>query len=290
MIRSPLFYSGDKYKILDQILPYIDENKRFIDPFVGGGSIVANINNKQIWVNDTNKHIIYLLKYFKNTDLHLIIKNIVKVSKKYNLSLSAYNKYEKKGDKNFFSKINKEGQLRLRSDFNKTKSTKLLFPLILYSYNRLIRFNGSGDYNVPVGTLDINKNVIKHIEEYTSEIKQKDIRFTNLDFKNIIMKAGERDVVFIDPPYLISNAEYNSNWFEKNEIELYKYIDEAIERGADILVTNYKKRGAMKNEIFSKFLKNKTKIKLRSFHYSFHNNSGNDAIEYLVIGDKNVKK
>jgi len=38
--RSPLFYVGDKYKLLNEILPYFPkEIDRFIEPFTGGGSV-----------------------------------------------------------------------------------------------------------------------------------------------------------------------------------------------------------------------------------------------------------
>lgn len=283
MIRSPLFYSGDKYKVLDQILPYIPKHKRFVDPFVGGASIIANIENKLILVNDISAELISILKYLKNTPAQEIIESIKNVAKNYNLSISAFTKYDKKGDKKYYAELNRSGHKKLRGEYNKTKSVVLLFPLVLYSYNRILRFNSKGEYNVPVGTLDINKNVIKHINDFSNSIKNKEIEFSNKNYKEIFNDVTKDDVVFIDPPYIVSTAEYNQIWTQKDEEELYVLIEEAILKGATMLVTNYKNRGDKQNYTFQKFYKGKQKVKLKSFHYSFHNNKGNDSTEYIVI-------
>ena len=46
--RSPFFYVGDKYKLLKQLLPLFPENieGRFVEPFVGGGSVYLNTKYK----------------------------------------------------------------------------------------------------------------------------------------------------------------------------------------------------------------------------------------------------
>ncbi len=39
--RSPLFYVGDKYKLIREIKDYFPENiETFIEPFTGGGSVL----------------------------------------------------------------------------------------------------------------------------------------------------------------------------------------------------------------------------------------------------------
>ena len=42
--RSPLFYVGDKYKLIKEIRTHFPPAiKRFIEPFVGGGSVFLNV-------------------------------------------------------------------------------------------------------------------------------------------------------------------------------------------------------------------------------------------------------
>ena len=58
VIRSPLFYTGDKYKLIPELKKYFptDINK-FVEPFVGGGSVFLNIQAKQFYENDIDKNI-----------------------------------------------------------------------------------------------------------------------------------------------------------------------------------------------------------------------------------------
>ena len=43
--RSPLFYVGDKYKLVREIRTHFPAHiNRLIEPFVGGGSVMMNID------------------------------------------------------------------------------------------------------------------------------------------------------------------------------------------------------------------------------------------------------
>ena len=48
--RSPMFYVGDKYKLINEIKQYFPKNiDTFIEPFVGGGTVSLNVQaNKYI--------------------------------------------------------------------------------------------------------------------------------------------------------------------------------------------------------------------------------------------------
>jgi len=63
-IRSPLFYVGDKYKLLKEIKPQFPTNiVRFIEPFSGGGSVFLNVSAKEFLLNDIDKHVFLLHNY-----------------------------------------------------------------------------------------------------------------------------------------------------------------------------------------------------------------------------------
>ena len=47
--RSPLFYMGDKFKLLDQLKNIFSNNiNNFIEPFAGGGSVFLNIKANKV--------------------------------------------------------------------------------------------------------------------------------------------------------------------------------------------------------------------------------------------------
>ena len=60
-LRSPLFYVGDKYKLLPEITTYFPNDiNQFIEPFVGGGSVFLNVNAKKYLLNDLDNTVIDL--------------------------------------------------------------------------------------------------------------------------------------------------------------------------------------------------------------------------------------
>ena len=53
----------------------------------------------------------------------------------------------------------------MRSDFNNDKDDMmLLYMLLIYGFNRMLRFNSKGDFNLPVGNVDFNKNVVNALK------------------------------------------------------------------------------------------------------------------------------
>ena len=62
-IKSPLNYTGGKYKILKYILPYFPKNLgTFVDLFGGGFNVGVNVDAQKIIYND---HILYLPQMFE---------------------------------------------------------------------------------------------------------------------------------------------------------------------------------------------------------------------------------
>lgn len=63
-IRSPLFYVGDKHKLISQLKSYFPNNiKTYIEPFCGGGSSFLNISAKKYLLNDLDSHLINLHRF-----------------------------------------------------------------------------------------------------------------------------------------------------------------------------------------------------------------------------------
>ena len=111
--RSPLFYVGDKYKLLNEILPYFPKDvDRFIEPFTGGGSVFLNVEAKKHLLNFE-----FLIKprYFNfqlNIDsraykLEEIMRLMITVAKVYNQELTPL-QVEFTAKTNCFNRILKE--------------------------------------------------------------------------------------------------------------------------------------------------------------------------------------
>ena len=77
MINSPLNYTGNKYKLLTQIMPYLNnQSEKFVDVFAGSGLVGLNSDCAEIVLNDNNKTTIELLEYFNSNSSDKIINTI----------------------------------------------------------------------------------------------------------------------------------------------------------------------------------------------------------------------
>ena len=126
-IKSPINYTGNKYRLLPQFWDYFPSNmKTFVDLFCGGATVGINIDAEEIIMIDNNPRIIKLLKFLAEENIEDLINNIEKLIKKYNLTYSAkygYKSYKKETiDNNGLKEFNKTGFYQLRSDYNSLKN------------------------------------------------------------------------------------------------------------------------------------------------------------------------
>ena len=294
-IRSPLFYVGDKYKLMPQLSKLFPQNiDNYIEPFVGGGSSFLNTNAKRYYLNDINPWIIRiheeLNKYIDNKDK--LFAELFKIIEKYNLTCTLLGRdvpvgYRKKYVKTYFAKANKDAYLKARKEFNSNKDNiLLLYILLIYGFNHMIRFNGSGNFNLPVGNVDFNKNFEKALNDYISICAKRVIYFANQDYKEFIKSvplAIKTTYVYCDPPYLISGSEYNKLWKEIDEMELYKMLDSLNERGVYFGVTNLMSHKGKINNILLEWSKKYNIYNIKSNYISFNDNTiKNDSKEVFI--------
>ena len=65
MINTPFNYTGNKFSLLEQIIPHFDSSKEyFIDLFCGGGSVYTNIVDKyqKVLINDKISELVEIHK------------------------------------------------------------------------------------------------------------------------------------------------------------------------------------------------------------------------------------
>lgn len=292
--RSPLFYVGDKYKLISQLNNLFPKKiNNFYEPFVGGGTVFLNIQAKKYFLNDIDKNLIDIHKFLikSSFDQKGFFKDIEKVINKYNLSRS-YKKdivpdYLKKAfKKTYYAKFNKAGYEKLREQVNKNKENNplVLYVLLIYGFNRMLRFNGGGHFNLPVGNVDFNKNVVNALNDYFSFVQDKNINFTAKDFKRFFNKHDylKDDFIYLDPPYLIAGSEYNKLWNESLEIELLSLIEDLNKRKVKFALSNVTRYNGNRNNLLIKWMKNYNIHKIESNYINYHNNQRKQITEVLI--------
>lgn len=291
--RSPFFYVGDKFKLV----PQLEENfpkkiDRFIEPFCGGGSVFLNTPANSYLLNDIDSYMVklhkFLMSYSNKQDKFW---DELKIDiEKYNLSATFLGKdvpqeYRKEFVKTYFAKYNKESYMKLRSDFNQDKDDMMqLYLLLIYGFNRMLRFNSKGDFNLPVGNVDFNKNVVDALNSYFDYVGDKDIEMFNLDFQEFVEKVNPtpNDMVYLDPPYLITFSEYNKLWNEDSEMRLIDFLDKLNEKNVRFAVSNVLWHRKRYNGTFNAWAQKYNIVRVKSNYISYHDNSDKDSYEVLV--------
>jgi DNA adenine methylase Dam len=284
IVRSPFFYVGDKYKLMTQLQKIMPENiKNYIEPFVGGGSSYLNSRGDNYILNDANEYIIMLheeLSSYKDKP-DVLINKLYKLIDKYGLSCSyrgitVPTELKKEYVKTYYAHYNKEAYIKMRNEFNKTKKNMLLlYLLLIYGFNHMIRFNSSGNFNLSVGNVDFNKNVYKALIEYLNFAKSNNIYYNKYDYKDFLNSIDftKDDYIFLDPPYLISMSEYNKLWNEDKEKELCNCLDELNKKGIKWGVTNLIYHKDKENVTFHEWSEKYTVYDINSNYISFNDNT-----------------
>ena len=221
----PFNWAGSKSMYTE----FFEYSTPVVDLFGGGGGFWSNVKSDDIIVNDVFASLIKFQKKIyesSNEEFEIIIKNLYEVTNK----IESRELYE-----------------TLRKSFNDTGDCELFMCLLSCCMNNLIRFNMRGGFNQTWGKRKFNKNMEEKLRNFRNRIIGKKIEFHIGDFEKIDTTGR---VIFVDPPYLISNAGYNTSWTIDDERRLYSFLN-----GKDFILTNFLFRGDIHNTILEDFIK-----------------------------------
>jgi DNA adenine methylase/adenine-specific DNA-methyltransferase len=273
-IKSPLNYTGNKSRLIDQFAPHFPKKmNKFVDLCCGGASVGLNFLNRanEVFCFDINNYVIELLKtlqkfsYSKIENKSEVIINDYNMSNSYKNGYDAYKKYVI--GNNGLKEYNRVGYLNLREHFNGNNlavnnKSFYLFVLICYAFNNDIRFNSSGKFNMPVGKTDFNASIRGKLKSFKMGIHNKNITFKVSDFEVVTkMQLRQDDFVYVDPPYLITDAVYNKanadnydGWSENSEKRLLDVLSYLNSKNIRFALSNILQRGNQKNSILNDWI------------------------------------
>lgn len=247
-IKSPLNYTGGKYKILSSILGSLpDSINTFVDLFAGGFNVGINVVANKIICNDHINYLIELYELFQRMKTENIIIEINRRIDEFNLSQQ-----------------NRDGYNALRNSYNESKDPIDFFVLTCFAFNHQIRFNNKHMFNTPFGNerSSYNKNIEKNLIQFCNALHTKNIIFSNKDFMSIDLgNLNGEDLVYCDPPYLISTGSYNDgkrgfkDWTTKEEKQLLSLLDLLNEHNVKFALSNVLYHKGMTNDILIEWSK-----------------------------------
>jgi len=195
--------------------------KRYIEPFLGGGSVYFHLQPKQAILADSNPHLIATYQGLK-TDWACLQE---KLATHHHRHCDAY--YYTVRDTKPRELLNQASRMIY---LNRT------------CFNGIYRTNQEGHFNVPRGD---RKHVLRDTDDFESIaqlLETAEIRVA--DFESIINEARKGDFIFADPPYTV---RHNFNGFVRYNETLFSWADQerlalALERArirqAKIVCTN----------------------------------------------------
>lgn len=270
---------------------------RFIEPFVGGGSVYLNVKANEYLLNDIDEYVINIHKFLcsyigKENEFYNLIFSIIH---KHNLSCS----YEKDViptelkqcyKKTYYAHFNKENFNKLKADYNQSKERNIaeLYVLLIYGFNRMLRFNGNNNYNLPVGNVDFNTNVYNALFNYFKLNITKKTSWFCLDFKKFLnsIEFQKDDFIYLDPPYLITFSEYNKLWDMHTEKELLQTLDNLNKKNINFAISNVTHYKGQENSQFIDWSKQYNRHQITSNYICYHDNTIKNFREILVTNYK----
>ena len=187
-IPHPIPYQGSKRNLADQILRYFPSDfYRLIEPFAGSAAIsVASAfyyKANRFIVNDVNQPLIALWNE--------IIYNPTQIIKKY------YNIWN--------GQIGNEEEYyyHVRTKFNETKQPEYLLFLLAKCVKAAVRYNAMGAFNQSPDKRRLGRNPQTMREDIlrVSQLLKNKVELYSADYSEILDKATEYDLIYMDPPY-----------------------------------------------------------------------------------------
>lgn len=291
LVQSPLNFTGGKYRLLPQILPLFPESiGTFVDLFCGGCNVGVNVSAVRHWYNDADVPLIGLYRAMTALGPDRFEMAVEDVIQEYGLSDVKTHGYDHYGCESSagLAQVNRAPYLRLRADVNAmgardTAYYVRLYVLIVFAFNNQIRFNSRGEFNLPVGKRDFNQKMAGKLRAFIAILQRQDARFTaggfaDLDFAGM----GADDLVYADPPYLITCASYNEagGWTEGDERQLLALLDTLSARGVRFALSNVLESKGGVNAILGGWLEERG-YHVHDLDYSYRNSNyhrkGRDA-------------
>lgn len=261
--------------------------KRYIEPFVGGGSVFFEICNtchfKEAFLFDINPELVILYNVVKK-DVAPLINALFRLQEAYTAAedksalyyglRDEYNTFDKHLDANVYS-----------ADF--VRRAALTVFLNRTCFNGLFRVNSKGLFNVPMGRyknpriLDSdNLTAVSHALSKATIIQA--------DFSTALQYADKDTFIYYDPPYRplsdTSFTSYAADGFDDNEQRRLKNIfDQANELGALQMLSNSDPTNAGDDAFFDELYKEYNIHRIWAKRLINSKAEGRSAIRELLI-------
>ncbi len=188
MAEPILKWAGGKRELLPEIISFLPldfRERRFHEPFFGGGAVAFWMEPISGTINDINPR---LMRFYEVVRDH--VDELIEDAKGHVSEKDYY--YECRRE---FNKSILEGE-----ELDKVREASLLLFLNKTAYNGLYRVNKKGAFNVPFGKYQ-NPTIVpeERLRKASEVLRNLEIKVG--DFEYVRKEARAGDLVYLDPPY-----------------------------------------------------------------------------------------
>jgi DNA adenine methylase len=202
---KPLFkWSGGKAREIKNFKMFYPWGfDRYIEPFVGAGSVFFDLNFKNNIISDTHYELINFYQQIKEGNS----KRIYELMKE--------------------QKYTEEEYYYIRDDFSPSNKIEEAFRFLYLRktcYRGMLRYNNKGHFNIPFGRYkNINYDVLLN-KNYEDLLKRTEIY--NNSYEEIFEKYNSNEnFIFLDPPYDSTFKKYGTLSFDREQhLNLFHYF------------------------------------------------------------------
>ena len=259
MARPFLKWAGGKRQLIYEIEARLPSNildcTTYVEPFIGGGSIMFHLLEKydfeNVYIADLNWELINCYRSLQS-DVDRVSKHLTNMIRDF-----PNNKEERK--EAYYSirsewnqNANKEDRLSHNQRCLRTAQTIFLNKTC---FNGLFRLNSSGEFNVPIGDYDKPSFPSSESLIEVHEVLQR-ITINHSSFESCSKWVDEHTFVYFDPPYrplsetshFVSYSKTDFNDDDQDRLAtLFRELDQ---KGAKLLLSNSDPKNTNPNDSF----------------------------------------
>ena len=215
-----IWAGGKNWFVKNQNARFPKDFKRYIDPFLGGGSVYFYLEPKEALISDSN---------------YELIKTYTAIQKNWKGLERRLKEHERKHCDDYYYEI------RSKHPRSMVDIAARMIYLNRTCFNGIYRVNRNGEFNVARGSKDTVFNGKEEFEKRSKILMGSKILCC--DFEETIDQACSGDFLFCDPPYAVDNGTsyvgYTQDRFAwEDQIRLAEALDRARKRKVKILMTN----------------------------------------------------
>jgi DNA adenine methylase len=231
-----LRWAGGKRQLLPILTKYfipISSQNKYIEPFVGAGTVFFTINAKNNVLGDVNTALMNCYNVLKSDSMYLNLKSELKKSKYKNT------------ESDFLELRSRYNLIRKKSG-NNIEKVALFIYLNCTCFNGLYRENKNGDFNTSYGqrhNLDFPGACLRKLSQAKQYMDERNVILFNGTYEDTLRTARKGDLVYIDPPYHPLNAtsftKYNKGDFTPDDQKrLVNWCDKLDKMGCYVIYSN----------------------------------------------------